>query len=44
MDISIYKSALTSLIIQLIIGLISLYGLSIKLAPKQNILSEILFE
>jgi hypothetical protein len=42
MDISIYKSALTSLIIQLIIGIISLYGLSIKLAPKQHILSEIL--
>jgi len=42
MDISIYKSALTSLIIQLIIGLLSLYGLSIKLNEDQIILNQIL--
>lgn len=42
MDISIYKSALTSLIIQLIIGLLSLYGLSIKLNDDQIILNQIL--
>jgi bacteriorhodopsin len=42
MDKSIYKSALTSLIIQLIIGILSLYGLSIKLENKQLILNEIL--
>jgi bacteriorhodopsin len=42
MDISIYKSALTSLIIQLIIGLLSLYGLSIKLNDDQVILNQIL--
>ena len=42
MDISIYKSALTSLIIQLIIGLLSLYGLSIKLNDDQSILNQIL--
>jgi len=42
MDISIYKSALTSLIIQLIIGLLSLYGLSIKLEKNELILNQIL--
>jgi len=42
MDKSIYKSALTSLIIQLIIGILSLYGLSIKLENNQHILNEIL--
>lgn len=42
MDISIYKSALTSLIIQLIIGLFSLYGLSIKLKEDEKILNQIL--
>ena len=42
MDISIYKSALSSLIIQLIIGLFSLYALSIKLKHDQLILNDIL--
>ena len=42
MDVLIYKSALVSLIIQLIIGLVSLLGLSIKLNEYQTILKEIL--
>lgn len=42
MDISIYKSALMSLILQLIIGLLSLYGLSIKLEKNELILNQIL--
>lgn len=42
MDISIYKSALISLILQLIIGLLSLYGLSIKLEKNEVILNQIL--
>ena len=42
MDISIYNSALLSLFIQLIIGIISLYGLSIELNYNDQILKEIL--
>lgn len=42
MDLLIYKSAFVSLILQLIIGLVSLYGLSVKLDKEHFILNEIL--
>ena len=42
MDILIYNSALSSLLVQFIIGIFSLYGLTISLDKDKQILNEIL--